>query len=120
MFNQAINTELGKDSIDAGIDDDIVANLKIIPRLTHNAVALVAGNFKVGDKDIIPGIENRIVELAEAIQSRALTGFNHTHKMNIVFVDIDSFRIDSWHHLNGIAGLGGFHRSLNRVARING
>ena len=67
MFNHAVDAELGEDSIDTGVDNNIVANLKIITRLAHDAIAFVAGNFKVGDQDIIARIENCIVKFAEAI-----------------------------------------------------
>ena len=119
VLDQPIGAELRKDTVDAGIDNNVIANLKIIAGLTHNAIAFVAGNFKIFDEDIIPRVENRVIELAEAVQRCALASLDHTDQMNIIFVDIDGFRIDAGHHLNGVAGLRGFYGSLNRLARIN-
>ena len=53
MFNHTIDAELGEDPVDTGVDNYIIANLKIITGLAHDAIAFVAGNFKVGDQDII-------------------------------------------------------------------
>ena len=73
MLDKTIAAELRKDAIDPGIDHQIVANLKVVTGLTHNAIAFVTGDFKILDQNIISRVENRIVEVAKSIQRCALT-----------------------------------------------
>ena len=89
VLNQAISSELRENTINTRIHYDIIANLKIVTRLTHDAIAFILGNTKVFDNNIVARIENGVVELAQTIKSCPLTCLNNPTQMDIIFVDID-------------------------------
>ena len=119
VFHQPVSAQLREDAIDTGIDNHIIANLKVIARLPHNAIAFILGDAEVLDNHIIARVKNGIIQLAQAIHSGALAILNNTTQMNIIFVDINGLRIGTWHYLNTIAGLCRFNGCLYRLTLFN-
>ena len=112
MGDDAVLAQLGKNAVDTGVDNKVVADDEIVARLAHHAIALVMGNVEVLHRDTITGIQYRVVAQSLSLQYRVLALLDHPGEGDIVLVDVHGFLVGAGHHLDDRAGAGSRHGVL--------
>ena len=80
IFDKSVMTELGKNAVEACIDDPVVPNREVISRLAHDGIALVLGNFEPLDTEAISRVQNSVIQHFFAIEVRPLAVFDHPNQ----------------------------------------
>ena len=116
VFNQPVFTELRKNAIHARVDDPVIADGKIIPRLTHYGVAFVVGDLEPFHREAVSRIQNGVVKLLVAIEVGPVAAFNDPAQGDVVFVDVDCLAVEPGIDENLVAWRGLINRILNALA----